>query len=88
MCNFRRVALQLEAAVTMRLALLSVLASSALIAGGATAGPLVNGGPTHPVQAASPGPCGYGRIQKTVCAVRPHPPGQPIKICKKVCAAI
>lgn len=74
--------------MTLRFALLTVLASSALIAGAALAAPAVNGGPTRPVQYVPPGPCGYGHVQKTYCEVRPHPPAQPIKVCKRVCVAI
>jgi hypothetical protein len=74
--------------VTLRFALLTVLASSALVAGPVTAGPPVTSGPTHPVQAVPPGPCGYGRVQKTVCEVHNHPPAQPIKTCKRICVAI
>ena len=73
--------------MTLRLAWLTALASSVLIAGSAAAGPPVNSGPTHPVQV-PPGPCGYGRVQKTVCEVHNHPPSQPIKTCKKICVAI
>jgi hypothetical protein len=69
------------------LALLMVLASSALIASAAAAGPAVNGGASHPVQYVPPGPCGYGRVQKTYCEVRRHPPAQPVTICKRVCVA-
>jgi hypothetical protein len=71
-----------------RLALLTILASSVLLASAAAAGPPVNSGPTHPVQARPPGPCGYDRVQRTVCAVHLHPPGQPVKTCKKICVAI
>jgi hypothetical protein len=74
--------------VTLRFALMTAFASSAVLAGAAAAGPPVTGGPTHPVQAVPPGPCGYGRIQRTVCEVHNHPPAHPTKTCKKICVAI
>jgi hypothetical protein len=34
-----------------------------------------------------PGPCGYGRVQKTVCGVHQHKPAAPVTVCHKICVA-
>jgi len=70
----------------LRIAATIGLVSLTMIGGGALANQIQTG-PTraHP---ASPGPCGYGRVQKTVCEVVQHRPAQPQKICKKICVAI
>ncbi|HXQ16397.1 MAG TPA: hypothetical protein VN814_17395 [Caulobacteraceae bacterium] len=74
--------------MTLRSALLAMLTSSALLAGVAAAGPASNQGAGHPVQYAPPGPCGVGRVQKTSCEQRRHPPAPPITVCKRVCVPL
>ena len=56
-----------------------ILALSVLLLSALTAAPSIAGqiGVIHPL-----GPCGYGKVEKTVCGVRHHPT---IKTCRKIC---
>ena len=58
----------------MRALFATVLVFSALTAAPTIAGQI---GVINPI-----GPCGYGKVEKTVCGVRHHPT---IKTCRKIC---
>ncbi len=45
----------------------------------------IPGGPFTPEPNGLPGPCGLGRVQRTICETRQHKPAPPEKICRKVC---
>jgi len=62
------------------------LVSLTLVGGGALANQ-IHTGPTRAQPYVPPGPCGYGRVQKTVCGVRQHKPAPPVTICHKICVA-
>jgi hypothetical protein len=57
-----------------------ILAATALAASPSLAGPYQPPGPHL-------GPCGYGRVLKTVCGVKQRHPGPPLKTCRKICVA-
>jgi hypothetical protein len=63
------------------------LAMLTLVGGAALAGQMPSG-PPRPHPYLPPGPCGYGRAQKTVCGVHQHKPAPPVTVCHKICVAI
>ena len=56
-----------------------MLSVAALAASPSLAGPIYHPPGVHL------GPCGYGRVLKTVCEVRPRHPGPPLKVCRQIC---
>jgi hypothetical protein len=56
-----------------------ILVTVALAASPSRAGPGYQPGGPHL------GPCGYGRVLKTICETRPRHPGPPLKRCRQIC---
>ena len=56
-----------------------ILATTALAASPSLAGPAIQSPGLHL------GPCGYGRVLKTICETRPRHPGPPLKRCRQIC---